>query len=156
MKVARRADCRLRTCNTSSLAAAAAAALGSSSSDDEDSVFISPGSTEAAAGLQEGTPLPGIPTTWAVNQSVPEVGPRGRVGGVQGLTGSRSWWLGCAGVPQLHVGRAQSDQHPHLAPFAPPGLHRCYCCYPQIHAVSKRLVQLHSLLGAGGDIDVIW
>lgn len=30
----------------------------------------------AAAGdqMQEGQPLPGIPTTWVVNQSVPEVG----------------------------------------------------------------------------------
>jgi len=29
----------------------------------------------AAVQLQEGAPLPGIPTTWALNQSVPEVGP---------------------------------------------------------------------------------
>lgn len=27
---------------------------------------------------------------------------------------------------------------------------------PQIRAVSARLLELHSLLGGGGDIDVIW
>jgi hypothetical protein len=45
--------------------AAAAAASGAGSSLDEE--FAPP------LQLQEGQPLPGIPTTWALNQSVPEV-----------------------------------------------------------------------------------
>jgi hypothetical protein len=38
--------------------------------------------------LQEGQPLPGIPTTWAVNQSVPEG--RGGGGGARGSSSSSS------------------------------------------------------------------
>eukprot|EP00879_Flechtneria_rotunda_P017161 GHRR01017973.1.p1 GENE.GHRR01017973.1~~GHRR01017973.1.p1 ORF type:complete len:237 (+),score=48.85 GHRR01017973.1:451-1161(+) len=55
------------------------------------------GSLSEASTLQADQPLPGIPTTWTVNQSV-----------------------------------------------------------PQVAGVSLRLVELHSLLAAGGDIDVIW
>jgi hypothetical protein len=46
------------------LCAAAAAAAAGGSLDEEFAPALQ---------LQEGQPLPGIPTTWAVNQSVPEV-----------------------------------------------------------------------------------
>jgi hypothetical protein len=34
----------------------------------------------------------------------------------------------------------------------------CFCCCPapQIAGVSRRLLELHALLGGGGDVDVVW